>query len=101
MPRKKGNKEFLIAGYRRIAMEKNPNPTQLRALDRLAVLTGYLDIKIKDPDKGRPDDVVERPSTENEVDEVVERTLQYMRNGGDHAATNSQSPSGQPDVRSD
>jgi hypothetical protein len=101
MPRKKGNKEFLIAGYRRIAMDKNASLTQLKALDRLAVMTGYLEVKFREPERRQADDVCETPVTDVEVDESVERFLAYKRQGGDHAATNSDSPSGQSESGSD
>jgi hypothetical protein len=103
MPRKKANKDFLIAAYRRIAMDKHPSLIQLKALDRLAVITGFLEVKFREPERRGAEDIVELPETDAETDAMVERMLKFKRQqGGDPNATASDSsPSGDHEVRSD
>lgn len=102
MPRKKAHRDFIIAGYRRIAQDKKPSAIQLRALDRLAVICGLIKLREQDPasEKGRPQDVVKGiPS--GAAEDISDFMNYHSRGGGSDAATTNQSPSGQPSISGD
>lgn len=98
MPRKKNNRDFIIAGYRRIAQDKKPSAIQLRALDRLAVISGLIKLREQDPVvKGHQQEIAEKIPQTPEVD--ISAFMNFHSNGGGtDAATNSSSPSGQSDL---
>jgi hypothetical protein len=99
LPRKKNNKDFIIAGYRRIAQDKKPSAIQLRALDRLAVICGLIKLREQDPVvKGTQQEIAEKipPTAEPDISAFMD-----FHGGGSNAATDNQSPSGQPDLPSD
>ena len=104
VPRKKPLKDFVVAGYRRIAQDKNPSATQLRALDRLAVIGGL--IKLRSQDEGgkqRPQEIIQPMEVSHEADQTLADFMNYHKGKAreeNHAADNS-SPSGQPDLSSD
>ena len=116
MPRKpqtrteKEIRDFLTRHYRRLSNIPVKTLTQLqlrrytvemKALDRLAALYGFLDVILQDETRGRPADPVEGSSPE--MDETVERILKFKRElGGDqNAATDSDGPNRESEVRSD
>jgi hypothetical protein len=101
MPRKKTNKDFIIAGYRRIASDKKPSAIQLRALDRLAVICGLIKLREQDPVvKGSQQEIVEKiPQTESL--DISDFMKFHSNGGGSDATTSDSSPSGQPDLQRD
>jgi hypothetical protein len=102
MPRKKTNRDFIIAGYRRIAQDKKPSAIQLRALDRLAVICGLIKLRSQNP-VDKPADEIVTPVGEVDNEDGLEDFMNFHKGKarrGDYAATEHQSPSGQPDVSS-
>jgi len=72
--------DFIIGAYRKIANSKEATVAQrLKALDRLAVIDGILDIKLQDPsDQTRPPEP--DPEIENQkFTKMVEKALNKAR----------------------
>lgn len=102
MPRKLPNKDFIVAGLRRIAQDKSPNPTQLKALNILAVLCGFLseDALIrtygaKSLGKQIEEPPAPAPQPEPEDEEIASR-LAALRSGGNNVAATSTSKNREP-----